>query len=80
MSKKETIVLGADHAGFEIKEYIKGLLSEMSYQIEDVGTFSQDSLDYPDYAEKIALAVQNGDNTIGVLCLWHRDRSIYCGQ
>jgi len=41
MSKKETIVLGADHAGFEIKEYIKGLLSEMSYQIEDVGTFSQ---------------------------------------
>jgi len=39
----------------------------MSYQIEDVGTFSQDSVDYPNYAEKVALAVQNGDNTIGVL-------------
>lgn len=48
MKKKEIIVLGCDHAGFEVKEYIKSLLQKMDYEIEDVGTYSRESVDYPD--------------------------------
>ena len=52
MKKKEVIVLGADHAGFGVKEYIKKLLQKLGYQIEDIGTYSRKKADYPDYAEE----------------------------
>jgi len=67
MMKKETIVLGADHAGFEIKEYIKELLLKMGYKTEDVGTFSKKSVDYPDYVEKAAFLVREERNRKGVI-------------
>ena len=44
------IALGADHAGFELKESIKRLLTAQGLQIEDCGTYSADSVDYPDFA------------------------------
>ncbi len=64
---KPIVVLAADHAGYEIKEYIKTILNEMSYQFEDVGTYNKNSVDYPDYAEKMALQVVNSDNKVGIL-------------
>jgi RpiB/LacA/LacB family sugar-phosphate isomerase len=64
---KETIILGSDHAGFALKEYIKTILSKMNYPIEDLGTSSKKSVDYPDYAEKVALAVRNRRNGKGIL-------------
>ena len=67
MLKRETIVLGADHAGFEIKEYIKGLLLEMNYRLEDVGTFGKKKVDYPYYAERVSLAVREKTNKKGIL-------------
>ncbi len=67
MLKRETIVVGADHAGFEIKEYIKALLLEMHYRVEDVGTFGKKSVDYPDYAERVSLAVRKKKNRKGIL-------------
>ncbi len=64
---KEIIVLGSDHAGFALKEEIKTLLLGMDYRIEDRGTFSRESVDYPDYAENVALAVRNRRNKKGIL-------------
>ena len=67
ISQKEIIILGADHAGFEIKEYIKALLLRMDYRIEDVGTFGKKSVDYPDYVEKAALLIREEENRKGIL-------------
>lgn len=47
------IVLGADHAAYEMKEAIKGFLLSKSLEVIDVGTYSADRVDYPDYAKKV---------------------------
>ena len=65
MSKK--IALAADHAGFDEKEKIKTTLTEMGVDFVDMGTTSTDSVDYPDYAEKVARAVADGDVDQGLL-------------
>jgi ribose 5-phosphate isomerase B len=62
-----TIALGADHAGFELKEALKSWLIDQNYQVLDYGTHSTDSVDYPDYAEHVALAVADGKVDRGVL-------------
>ena len=59
------IAIGADHAGFEYKELIKTFLSE--YEVKDFGTYSLDSVDYPDFAHPVAGAVENGAYTFGIL-------------
>ena len=61
------IVIGSDHAGFGLKEYVKKLLGEMGYQVEDLGTDSRESVDYPDLAEKVARAVAVSRNRKGIL-------------
>ncbi|MBI9031995.1 ribose 5-phosphate isomerase B [bacterium] len=53
------IILAADHGGFDLKEIIKDYLSE-KYEIEDLGTYSTSSVDYPDYGIKAGEAVING--------------------
>lgn len=65
MTKK--IALGADHAGFEEKEKIKQTLDEMGVEYVDMGTDSCDSVDYPDYAKKVAEAVSKGEFEQGLL-------------
>ena len=61
------IALAADHAGFEEKEKIKRTLDEMGVEYVDMGTNSTDSVDYPDYAKKVAEAVSHGDVDQGLL-------------
>lgn len=61
------IAIGADHAGFEEKETIKSTLDEIGIEYTDMGTMSADSVDYPDYARKVAEAVANGDVDQGLL-------------
>lgn len=61
------IFLGADHAGYELKEHVEALLAAMGHDVTDVGTDGTDSVDYPDYAEKVARAVAAGDADVGVL-------------
>jgi ribose 5-phosphate isomerase B len=61
------IFLGADHAGYELKEHVEALLAAMGHDVTDVGTDGTDSVDYPDYAEKVARAVAAGDADFGVL-------------
>jgi ribose 5-phosphate isomerase B len=61
------IAVGADHAGFELKELIKQTLDELRIAYRDMGTESDESVDYPDYAEKVARAVASGEFDRGVL-------------
>ena len=61
------IALAADHAGFEEKEKVKHTLDEIGVQYEDMGTYSTDSVDYPDYARKVGEAVAKGQVDSGLL-------------
>ena len=62
----KTIGLCSDHAGFELKEYIKQLLTERGFQCKDFGTYSTDSCDYPDFAHPLAFAVEAGEVYPGI--------------
>lgn len=61
------IAIGSDHAGFELKEKVKQLLNTKSIEVEDFGTFSTDSVDYPDFAHPTANAVENKQADLGIL-------------
>src|SRR6476620_10447955 len=54
------IAVGADHGGYEMKEQLKPLLAEMGFEILDLGTNSTQAVDYPDFAQAVALAVARG--------------------
>ncbi|WP_316819888.1 ribose 5-phosphate isomerase B [Pedobacter gandavensis] len=62
---KMKIAIGADHAGFEYKELLKTFLSD--YEVKDFGTHSTQSVDYPDFAHPVALAVESQEYTFGIL-------------
>ncbi|MFW5789855.1 MAG: ribose 5-phosphate isomerase B [Bacillota bacterium] len=61
------IAIGSDHAGFNMKKDIKEWLLDEGYQVKDFGTDNQDSVDYPDFAEKTAKNVATGDSEVGIL-------------
>jgi ribose 5-phosphate isomerase B len=61
------IALASDHAGFEEKERLKPLLTEIGIEFEDLGTCSTESVDYPDYARKVAEQVADGKVAQGLL-------------
>jgi ribose 5-phosphate isomerase B len=61
------IALASDHAGFSEKERLKPLLNELGLEVADLGTVSEASVDYPDYARKVAEEVANGRVDQGVL-------------
>lgn len=66
-SKKIDLMIGADHAGFELKELLQQTLTAKGVRWEDVGTFGVESVDYPDYAFKVAQAVASGRAVLGLL-------------
>src|SRR5687767_2247193 len=61
------IALGADHAGFTLKQDLKAWLTGRGHRVLDFGTHSTDSVDYPDLAALVARSVQEGDAGQGVL-------------
>ena len=61
------IAIGCDHAGFELKEKIKILLKELGHDYKDFGTNSGESVDYPDYALKVAECVASKECDRGIL-------------
>ncbi|HQR36514.1 MAG TPA: ribose 5-phosphate isomerase B [Blastocatellia bacterium] len=61
------VLIASDHAGLPGKETVKKTLDEMGIEYEDLGTYSQDSVDYPDYAERVARRVAAGEAERGVL-------------
>ena len=61
------IVVGADHAGFEMKQTIADYLRHLEYDVIDIGTNSDRPVDYPDFAEALAKAISDGKADRGVL-------------
>ena len=65
--KEQTISLGADHGGFTLKESIKAFLQKEGYQVDDCGTHSTESVDYPDFAYEVARRVSEGKSWRGIM-------------
>lgn len=62
-----TFAVGGDHAGFDYKNDLIDFLSERGITVKDYGTFSADSVDYPDFAHPVATAVEKGEQRFGLL-------------
>ncbi|MCI5157793.1 MAG: ribose 5-phosphate isomerase B [Candidatus Electrothrix sp. AUS1_2] len=61
------IAVGSDHGGFELKELIISALQEMGQEVDSVGCHSLESVDYPDFADKVCALVQDGSCERGIL-------------
>ena len=61
------IAIGSDHGGFNLKNTIKKHLENKGYEVQDFGTYSTDSCDYPVYAKKVGKAIQSGECEKGIL-------------
>ena len=61
------IAIGSDHGGFHLKEHIKKYLQARDVEVLDFGTFTEESVDYPDIAEKVGRAVAAGEPKRGIL-------------
>lgn len=66
MSSK-IIPIGADHAGFQLKETLKKHLSSKGYEVNDFGCYSEESIDYPDFAHPVAEMVEQNKGMLGIL-------------
>ena len=65
MSK--TIYIGCDHAALHMKNDIIGHLNDKGYNVEDLGPYTPESVDYPEYAEKVGVAVTSDKGSLGIL-------------
>ena len=63
----DTLLIASDHAGFETKEYIKQVLEQQGYTIKDFGTFSNESMDYPDVIHPLAHEINAGNFQKGII-------------
>ena len=63
----KTICIASDHAGYNIKEYLKNLIIDSKISITDLGPFNDKSVDYPDYAKKVSKRVAKKKSQIGIL-------------
>jgi len=67
IDKTKTLALGCDQGGYALKEFIKIKLAESGYSVRDFGTYTADSVDYPDFAHPVASAVNNGQFPMAIL-------------
>ena len=61
------IAIGGDHAGFQLKNSVISYLKGKDIDVKDFGTYSEDSVDYPDFAHPVAKGVQEGTYNFGIL-------------
>lgn len=64
---KNTIPIGSDHAGFELKNAIISFLEEKGFSVKDFGCYSEDSIDYPDYGHPVAEMVESNEAMLGIV-------------
>jgi ribose 5-phosphate isomerase B len=64
----QLIHIGSDHGGFALKSRLSAILKHKGYEIDDLGTYSEDSVDYPEQGKKVALAVLKDGNTGIIIC------------
>ena len=67
MGNPKKIGIAADHAGYALKELLKERLISDGYKVSDFGTYSEQSIDYPDIAHPLALSVEGGESEIGII-------------
>ena len=68
MSENSSIIpIGSDHGGFELKQYLIKIFSEVGYKFKDFGTYSTESVDYPDYIHPVAKSVNDGIYEKGIV-------------
>ena len=63
----KTVCIASDHAGFKLKEEIKNHLIDKRISIFDIGPFNSESVDYPDFAKKLALRIKSKKSEVGIL-------------
>jgi ribose 5-phosphate isomerase B len=63
----DRVVLASDHAGLSLRAEAARVAREAGFEVEDLGPFTTDSVDYPDYAERVAAAVTGGGARLGIL-------------
>lgn len=63
----KSLIIGSDHAGFEAKQLLIEYLKDNHYTVKDIGTYNDSSIDYPDFAHPVALAVAKGEYQQGIL-------------
>ena len=63
---QKTLVLASDHAGYDLKNNIKTYLESNNFYIKDLGPFSEDSVDYPDYGDILGKFILENKNSIGI--------------
>ena len=61
------LVIGGDHAGYELKLALLTYLLEQAHEVDDLGTYSAESVDYPDFAHPVAKCVEEGKADLGIL-------------
>lgn len=67
MSTVKKIAIGSDHAGYAYKTALVELLNELGYELTDVGPYTSESVDYPDFAHPVAVAVEEKQVELGIL-------------
>jgi ribose 5-phosphate isomerase B len=65
--KQQDLPMACDHGGFEMKEFLKTKLNKLGYSIKDMGTYSSDSVDYPDLIHPLAKAINDGEYGMGII-------------
>ncbi len=65
--KSKIIVIGSDHGGYKLKEFLKVKLSERGYKLKDYGTDSENSVDYPDIIHPLSKSINDRNNEIGII-------------
>jgi ribose 5-phosphate isomerase B len=66
-TSQKLIAVGADHGGFQMKEELRSLLNQLGHRVQDFGTYSEDPVDYPDFAHAVARAVSEGTSDVGII-------------
>ncbi len=61
------VAIGADHAGYRMKEELRPFVADLGHEVLDKGTYSDDSVDYPDFAKPVAEAVRDGEADRGII-------------
>lgn len=61
------VPIGCDHAGFELKQKVVSLLQSKGFEVKDVGCYSEESIDYPDFGHPVAEFVSSNENTLGIV-------------
>lgn len=66
-NKNKELLIASDHAGFSMKEFIRKALEDDGYKIKDLGTYSEDSVDYADFIHPLARSVNKGSHQLGII-------------